>query len=119
MLKMKCPVCNFKMPDKAAVFQNNTYECGKCKASLKVSRSYRIAYFIMLSLGSFSGVYTINLIEKNTIMQKFVICPLFIGAFVGIATFLCILLYPYKLSNKYSKGMEYVQQGDQNGKGLE
>ena len=102
MLKMKCPVCKYEMPDKTAVFQNNTYECSKCKSSLKVSCSYKFACFIMLFFGSFIGVYTTEnlLVDRNTIVLKFVIRPIIIGLFVGISTFLCILLYPNKLSEK-------------------
>lgn len=104
MFKMKCPHCKYEMPDKAMISQYKSYECSNCKASLKVSTSYRIGYLIAMFLGSSIGVLIIdNLIHKNTIFRRLVICPLIAGTSIGIISFLFILLYPNKLSKNDQK----------------
>ena len=98
MFKMKCPVCNYEMTDKTKVLGYKLYECSNCKSSLKVSASYRIAYIVGLFLASIVGVLITDNLSQNTNFQRFIICPLIVGASVGAICLTVVLLYPNKLS---------------------
>ncbi|WP_026884715.1 hypothetical protein [Clostridium akagii] len=99
MFKMKCPVCKYEMTDKTKILGHKSYECSNCRSSLKVSNSYRITYIVGLFLASILGVLITDKLRQNTIFQRFIICPLILGACIGTISSIVVLLYPTKLSN--------------------
>lgn len=98
MFKMVCPKCSLKMKDSIDIFENkNTYyECYSCKASVKVSNTYKKVGELLPAFILTISVIIRRSVDLNT-FDKYVVQPIVVAVAIIIAYFLYIGFYPKKL----------------------